>query len=68
MHLLETHAEQFLKMMGEENGLGFYSEQAGESFHHEFKGEWGGEKVDVKHPNYGERLKRTVVRVNGKHI
>ena len=55
-------------MMGEEHDLGFYSEQAGESFHHELKLEWGGEKVDGKHPNYGERLKRTVVRVNGKHI
>ena len=54
-------------MKGKIHVLGFYSEQAGGSFHHELKLEWGGEKVVVKHPNYGDRLKRTVVRVNGKH-
>ena len=57
VHLLESHAVEFLKMMGEEHGLGFYSEQAMESMHHDLLEEWGEEKVDEKHPNYGEKLK-----------
>ena len=37
-----------------------------ESMHKELKSEWGADKVDVKHPRYGENLKKTVVRINGK--
>ena len=65
---MESHAVEFLKMKGEKHGLGFYSEQAMESMHHELKEEWVADKVDVKHENYGQNLRRTVVRVNGKHI
>ena len=68
VHLLESHAVEFLEMMGEEHGLGFYSEQAMESMHHELLQEWGGEKVDEEHPEYGLKLECTMVRVNGKHI
>ena len=68
VHLLESHAVEFIKMKGEEHGLGFYSEQAMESMHKELKLEWGSEKVDVKHPNYGDNLKKTTVRINGKHL
>ena len=60
--------EEFLKMKGEEHGIGFYSEQAMESMHKELKKDWGADKVDVKHPSYGPSLLTTVVRVNGKHI
>jgi hypothetical protein len=56
VHLLESHAQEFLKMKGEEHGLGFYSEQ------------WGSEKVDVKHPNHGNNLLTTTVIINGKHL
>ena len=58
--LLETHAVEFLKIMG--------GQQAMESMHHDLLEEWGGEKVDESHPRYGEKLKQTMVRVNGKHI
>ena len=68
VHLLESHAVQFLKMKGEKHGLGFYSEQAMESFHHDPKEEWVQDNVDIKHPKYSDNLKRLVVRVNGKHI
>ena len=68
VHLLESHAEEFLKMKGEDHGLGFYSEQAMESMHKELKQEWGADKVDIQHPSYGPNLKNTVVRINGKHI
>ena len=68
VRILETHIVESLKIMGEEHGLGFYSEQAMESMHHDLLEEWGGEKVDESHPRYGEKLKQTMVRVNGKHI
>ena len=55
-------------MDGERHGLGYYSEQAMELMHKELKNEWGAEKVDVKHPKYGEKLLSTVIRINGKHI
>ena len=48
-------------MKGEVQGLGSYSEQAMESIHKELM-------VDVKHPKYGEKLLKTTVRINGKHI
>ena len=57
-----------MKMKGEVQGLGFYSEQAMESMHAELKEDWGADKVDVKHPSYGPKLKNTVVRINEKHI
>ena len=68
VHLLESPAVEFLKMKSEEHGLGYYSEQAMESMHKELRSEWGADKVDVKHPRYGENLKKTVVRINGKHL
>ena len=68
VHLLETHASEFLEMMGGEHGLGYYSELAMESMHKELKKEWQGEKLAEDHPNYGEKLCRTIVRVNGKHL
>ena len=68
VHLLETHAMEFLIGKGEKHGLGYYSEQAMESMHKELKSEWGSEKVDVKHPNFGDNLKKTIVRINGKHL
>ena len=68
VHLLESHASEFLEMMGGEHGLGFYSEQAMESMHKELKKDWQGEKLDENHPKYREKLCKTVVRVNGKHM
>ena len=59
---------EFLKSKGEERGLGFFSEQAMESLHKEFKKEWGVDRVDKNHPSYGDRLRNTLVRLNAKHI
>ena len=54
--------------MGGEHGLGYFSEQAMESMHQELKEDWGADKVDIKHPAFGPKLRKTVVRINGKHI
>ena len=66
--MLETHAEEFLKLKGENHGLGYYSEQAMESMHKELKQDWGADKVDEMHSSFGPKLRKTVVRINGKHI
>ena len=58
----------FLRLKDECHGLGFWSEQAMEAGHHDFKLEWENIKVAPSHKEYGERLKRTVVRYNGKHL
>lgn len=67
--MLETHLAEFLKMKGEQRGLGYFSEQAFEGFHQEMKTEWSGaNKVGDNHENLGEKLKATTVRINGKHL
>ena len=69
VHLIEKHLSQFLKMFGEEHGLGFYSEQSMESFHNDSKADIIDEKiVPVDHPRHGEQLMNVMVRINGKHI
>ena len=35
--MVESHIVEYLSLKGEEAGLGFYSEQAMESVHHDFK-------------------------------
>ena len=68
VHVIEKHVPEFLKLKGEETGLGFWSEQAMESGHHDFKLEWEKVKVSPNHEEYGERLLSTVVRYAGKHL
>ena len=53
-------------MKVENAGLGFWSEQSMEAGHHDFKLEW--EKVNPDHAEYGDRMEKTVVRYNGKHL
>ena len=37
MHILACHVKQFLQKFGKGKGLGFYSEQTGETVHEKFK-------------------------------
>ena len=37
VHMVEQHITEFMGLKGEAAGLGFYSEQAIESVHHDFK-------------------------------
>ena len=68
VHVVEKHVVEFLKYKGEIAGLGFYSEQAMESGHRDFKLEWEKVKVSPNHKEYGNRLLQTVVRYAGKHL
>ena len=56
-------------MFNEKWSLGHFSEQAMESCHQELKKELRAESmISVDHENYGEKLKRIMVRVTGKHM
>lgn len=65
---MESHLEEFLEMKGGVNGAGFWSEQAPESCHKEFESEWENNKMMETQPDYLGKLKKTVVRFNGKHL
>lgn len=50
-------------------GLGALSEHAYESLHRDFTSHWERHKVkDNAHPNFGERLKKTVCEYNASHL
>ena len=68
VHLLETHVEEFLQSKGEVAGLGFWSEQAMESCHHDFKLEYKKDKLCEDSPEFLETLRCRVVLYNGKHL
>ena len=68
VHLIEAHLIDYLQMKGGEKGAGFYSEQAMESCHHDFKTEWEPVKVREADKSFGTKLMSTIVRYNGKHI
>lgn len=68
VHVLESHLAEFLEMKGGVYGAGFWSEQAPESCHKDFEAEWEHNKVMETHPEYLGKLKKQVVRYNGKHL
>ena len=50
-----------------QNGLGFYTEQAMESVHSDFKNVWKRYKVAKGHPDYSEKLRRALCEYNSLH-
>ena len=56
-----NHITPFLKSTNSDNGLGIYSEQAGESIHNEFKKLWIRYKRQQNHSEYAKMLKSSVV-------
>ena len=68
--IVEHHVVEFFNEMGDnDNGLGWYSEQAFESMHHDMKIEWNRVKIsDISHPDFGRKLLSFVTSYNAKHI
>ena len=62
VHIVMEHVLQQIERKHPGFGIGSMTEQAFESAHHEFKLEWLKAKVDMSHPDYGQRLFDTVVR------
>ena len=67
IHAVMYHIAEFCQMTG--RGLGPWSEQAGESVHHDFNETWKRFQVnDIKHHLYGEQLLKAVCMYNGQHL
>ena len=65
-HMVFRHITEFLEEKGEVAGLGAYSEQAFEEFHHECNEEFTGSGEDKE--NYAEECLRDVVRLCSKNL
>ena len=73
VHCLEAHVAQFLDRQSETFpgfGLGFWSEQASESVHYDFKHLWNGRNYvrDLAHADYDKNLLKCAVTYNSRHL
>ena len=69
IHVILNHVEDCLATIEDNQGLGLWSEQAGESIHREFLKYWDSYKINLlSDPSYGERLMKAVVEFYSRHI
>ena len=69
IHVLLEHTIQCLHLLDNADGLGLWSEQAGESIHREFLTFWNKRKINmIDNPLYVIKLKETVIEFSSKHI
>ena len=70
IHGIETEIKRFFDLNGTEFGLGLFTEQAGESVHHDFEDKVYNStyRRDPRHPDHGRLLKKGVAKYNSKHI
>ena len=67
IHAVIFHIPEFC--LHTKRSLGFYSEQASESVHHDFSLIWANYKVNsLSHPGYHKRLLNAVCIYNSRHI
>ena len=67
LHALVYHVGEFCLLTG--RGVGPWSEQTGESIHHDFSKTWEKCKIkDIDHPLYGEQLLKAVIMYNSQHL
>lgn len=66
IHCVFFHVAEFCDKVGK--GLGFYSEQAIEAVHADFKSTWAKYKVATSHSEYSKQLLRAVQEYNSKHL
>ena len=74
-HILFVHVAQFLDFQNENSdgpprGLGYWSEQASESVHHDFQKLWisGSYKRELGHSEYKEKTLKCIVTYASRHI
>ena len=68
LHVILHHLEDSVRCLNGE-GLGLWSEQAGESIHRSFLTYWDRYKINlISDPSYGERLKLAVIEFSSKHV
>lgn len=68
IHVILDHLKQAIMLINND-GLGLWSEQAGESIHREFVKFWDKFKINsIEDPSYQNRLKKAVVSFSSLHI
>ena len=72
VHILEAHVCDFFERQKgtdyEGKGLGFWSEQASESVHSDFKKHWAKYVRELDHPDYAKQFKKCGVSYNSNHL
>lgn len=69
MHIILNHLLQCLECLDEKEGFGLWSEQAGESIHHEFLIYWNRYKINsMEDPSYVFQLQMAVVEFSSRHL
>jgi len=69
IHVLKTHIKECLQFIEHNNGLGYWSEQSGESLHREFSQTWERYKINtIEDELYLERLFRAVVEFSSLNV
>ena len=69
VHILSCHVEDFVNEYSNGKGLGFYSEQTGESIHAKFEPCFNNYKMKNKDSlKYGKRLMNAVVEFSSMHV
>ena len=66
IHILIDHVPVFCER--KQKSLGYFSEQASESVHSDFRKTWENYKVSPNNPSFGEKLLRAVVIYNARHV
>lgn len=66
VHAIFFHVPYFCSKT--KKGLAFYSEQAVESAHHDFAETWKKYTVSEEHSHYNDRLLKSMVEYNSRHI
>ena len=69
IHVILEHIEDCINFFENNEGLGVWSEQAGESVHPEFLKIWNRYKVnDISKQLYLDKLKKAVAQFSSTHI
>ena len=67
--MLIAHSSEFLDKYGNHKGLGFYSEQTGETIHRNFELFFDKYRIkNIHSEKYGIHLKKAVVEFGSVHI
>ena len=66
VHILVDHVPDFCDSKGK--GLGFYSEQASEAVHCDYKKTWKNHKVHETNPKFPSNLLAATLKYNCKHL
>ena len=68
VHIIMNHLVDFFNIKGKKHGLSFYSEQAFEAVHHDFREFWKKYATDTDKPEFGNKLKAAVSAYVSSHV